>query len=124
MTPTRRVVLGTLVAFAGGLAGCGADEEDPDPGLHAVGVLVLYRSGDGWYDYPDEAGVRVTVENTDVDRHRGTLVVTLQTEESETVGVGRREVNLPGGTSRTFEIPIAVGAVNAESFDADARVES
>lgn len=122
MSPSRRAVLGSLTALSVGSAGC-SDEDEPEPGLHAVGVLTLYRAGDGWYDYPDEAGVRVTVENTDVDRHRGTLVVTLLSGSGEEVGIERRDVNLPGGTSRTYEVIVWVGDAAGDSFTADALVK-
>lgn len=122
MSPSRRAFLGWTAVAAVALAGC-SGEDEPEPGLHAVGVITLHRSGDGWYEYPDEAGVRVTVENTDVDRNRGTLVVTLHLADGARVGVARRDVNLPGGTSRTFEVPIAIGDTPDGTFTAEARID-
>jgi hypothetical protein len=115
----RALLLG--VAGATALAGCSDDQEEEDPGLVAIDVLTLYRDGDGWYDYPGEVGVQVTVENTDVDRHRKPLVVTLEREADSATWTKRREVELPGGTTRgyRFRFPVDGG----DSFSAEARVE-
>jgi hypothetical protein len=121
MDCSRRALL-VGVAGATALAGC-SDEDDEEPGLYAIDVLTLYRDGDGWYDYPGEAGVQVTVENTDVDRHRETLVVTLSREASSDTWTQRREIELPGGTTRGYRFQFPVGGPGDGSFTAEARIE-
>ncbi len=110
------------VAGATALAGC-SDEDDEEPGLYAIDVLTLYRDGDGWYDYPEEVGVQVTVENTDVDRHRGTLVATLFRASGAETGTQRQEVELPGGTTRGYRFQFTVSDSGDESFTAEAHIE-
>jgi hypothetical protein len=116
----RALLLG--VAGATALAGC-SDEDDEAPGLHAIDVLVLYREGDGWYDYPGEVGVQVTVENTDVARHAGTLVVTVRPADGSDSWTRRREIELPGGTTRGYRFGVPVREPGEGSYTADARVE-
>jgi hypothetical protein len=121
MDCTRRALL-VGVAGATALAGC-SDDDDEEPGLYAIDVLTLYRDGDGWYDYPGEVGVQVTVENTDVDRHRETLVVTLSRTASADTWTRRRDVELPGGTTRGYRFRFSVSDPGDGSFTAEARVE-
>ena len=121
MDCSRRALL-VGVAGATALAGC-AGEDDEEVGLHAIDVLTLYRDGDGWYDYPEEAGVQVTVENTDVDRHRGTLVVTLERSATADAWTNRREIELPGGTTRSYRFRFQVTDPGDGSFTAAARIE-
>ena len=91
-------------AIATGLAGC-SDGEEPDPGLHAVSVVVLARQGHPEYDPATDRLVRVTVENTDVDRHTGTLVVTVRSADGDGGDPPEQTapVDLPGGTTRGYE---------------------
>lgn len=102
----RRDLLGAAgAALATGLAGC-SDDEDPDPGLHAVSVVVLARKGHPDYDPATDRLVRVTVENTDIDRHSGTLVVTVRPAEGSDGSDPPEQsasVDLPGGTTRGYE---------------------
>jgi len=102
----RRDLLGVVgAAIATGLAGC-SDGEDPEPGLHAVSVVVLARQGHPEYDPATDRLVRVTVENTDIDRHTGTLVVTVRPAdggEGSEVPEQTAPVELPGGTTRGYE---------------------
>ncbi|MEF8781745.1 MAG: hypothetical protein V5A39_02085 [Haloarculaceae archaeon] len=77
MQPTRRRVLGAAgLLLGGGLAGCGGD--DPPPGLYATDTQVVYRPEDDRFDYPEDVGVRVTVENTSPNRQDATLRTTLE----------------------------------------------
>lgn len=102
----RRDLLGIVgTAIATGLAGC-SDGEDPEPGLHAVSVVVLAREGHPEYDPATDRLVRVTVENTDIDRHTGTLVVTVRPAEDDGGSDPPEQtapVELPGGTTRGYE---------------------
>lgn len=119
---TLLVAAGTSLASA--LAGCSDGDEEP-PGLVAVDVLTLHRAGDDWYDFPEEVGVQVTVENTDVDTHRGMLVVSLRRADSDELEwVQAREVQLPGGTTRGYRVVFDVGANEAGDFVAEATFES
>jgi hypothetical protein len=121
MDCSRRALL-SAVATATALAGCSDEDEEP-PGLVAIDVLLLYREGDGWYDYPGEVGVQVTVENTDVDRHRKPLVVTLERPADSATWTKRREVELPGGTTRGYRFRFPVDDTGEGSYAAEARVD-
>lgn len=116
----RTVLLGAGGALATAVAGC-SDEDEPAPGLHAVDVLTLYRPADSWYDYPEQVGVQVTVENTDVDRHQGTLLVRLTRAEVEQTRRKQRAVELPGGTTRAYRVVFDVEGAEAATFSAEAR---
>lgn len=120
MDCSRRALLVGVAATA--LAGCSSDDE-AEPGLVAVDVLTLHRDGDGWYDYPGEVGVQVTVENTDVDRHREPLVVTLERTDDTATWTQRREVELPGGTTRSYRFRFPVSGPGDGSFTAEARID-
>ncbi len=122
---TRRQVLGAVgTGLAVPLAGCGGGE-DPEPGLHAINALVIHRQGDDWYDYPEDVGVRVTVENTDVDRHRGTVVTTLRRTDGEDEWTREREVELSGGTTRGLRVVFeSVAESGEDSFEATTRMQS
>ena len=116
----RSVLLGFTVPVTGSFAGCSSDEADP--GLHAIDTITLYRAGDGWYDFPSEAGVQVTVENTDIDRHQGTLTTTLHREDGAAIESIDREIELPGGTTRGYRIVFAVNATENTTFSASATI--
>jgi hypothetical protein len=115
----RAFLVGAGASLATAIAGC-SDEDDPEPGLHAVDVLTLYRDGDGWYDYPGQVGVQVTVENTDADRHRGTLVVALSREGTDETRRVERDVELPGGTTRGVRVVFDVAGDGDASYTAEA----
>jgi hypothetical protein len=98
-------VLGWLAAGAGcGLAGCGGD--DPPPGLYATRAHVVYHRGDDRFGYPEDVGVRVTVENTASDRLQGRLRTTLERLGSGTTPAvvdtwhDERDLSLSRGSSR------------------------
>jgi hypothetical protein len=120
---TRRALLGAGgLALVGGLAGC-SDEDEEAPGLYAVDVLALHREGDEFYEFPEEVGVRVTVENTANEFREGTLVVTVRRADAEDAWVQEREVSMGRARSRTFELAIDVGATEAADFEAEATFE-
>jgi hypothetical protein len=101
----RELLTATAVAVGTALAGC-SDGDEPEPGLHAVSVVVFARQGDPDYDATTDRLVRVTVENTDIDRHRGSLVVTARPTEGATATEPLRQeqsIDLAGGTTRGYE---------------------
>ena len=118
----RRLLEGTGLVLAVGLAGC-SDEGEEAPGLYAIDVLVLHRAGDDWYEFPAEVGVRVTVENTSNEFREGTLVVTVSREGGEDAWVLEREIRMGRARSRTFELAIDVGATEAGDFEAEAAFD-
>lgn len=106
MCSRRRILGGLGLVLCGTLAGCG-DDEDPGPGLYAPNAQVVYRPGDGRFDYPEDVGVRVGVENTTSDRQNGRLRTTLELigDSGATPGVveswtDEREITISRGTSR------------------------
>ena len=122
---TRRRVLGAVgVSLSLTLAGCG-EGEDEEPGLHAINTLVLHRRGDAWYDYPEDVGVRVTIENTDVDRHTGVVSVTLRSVAGDGQWTQEREIDLAGGTSVSLTVAFEdVADSGDQEFDATADVRA
>jgi hypothetical protein len=106
-TSRRRLLGWAGLGLAGGVAGCGDDDDDPGPGLYASNAQVLHRPGDDRFDYPEDVAVRVTVENTTSDRQTKTLRTVLErlddAETTPTVAdswVDRRQLSISRGTSR------------------------
>jgi hypothetical protein len=122
---TRRRLLRTVgVSLSLALAGC-SEDADEEPGLHAINTLVLHRRGDAWYDYPEDVGVRVTIENTDVDRHQGVVTVTLRSATGEGEWTRERDIDLAGGTSVSLTIAFADVAESGDAeFEATAAVRA
>jgi hypothetical protein len=110
-------VLGTAgFVLAGVLAGCGGD--DPPPGLYATNTQVVYRPGDDRFDYPEDVGVRVTVENTSPDRQDATLRTVLEYLAADgtpsVVDSWRKEQKISlsrGSTQAYFVVFAGVGGV-------------
>ncbi len=124
----RRFLAGLGGSGMVAVAGC-ADDDDPEPGLHATTATVLHRPGDDRYQYPEDVAVRVVVENTDLDRHTGTLVVGLErvSDSGETSGdawTTERPLDLSGGTTRSYVVVFeGVAESTATTFEATAHVE-
>lgn len=131
MTATRRYLLG-WVGVALGLAGAGCGGDDPPPGLYASRTQLVYQPGDDRYRYPEDIGVRVTVENTSSQRREGVLETTLEElDDSEGTPAAveswsrEQSVSMSGGTTRgffhVFEAVVGDGQ-DEDSFRARASV--
>lgn len=113
----------------GALAGC-SDEDDPDPGLHAVSSRVLYGENVAGVSYPTDVGVEVEVQNTSNERRQGELVVELQRireggeETAEDHWTQRRPVNLGRGAARAGIIVIFENVAETDESDVSWAIEA
>jgi hypothetical protein len=120
----RRFLAVGGVACAVGLAGCGFDEEGE---LVVSNTQVHYQDGDRRYQYPQDVGARITIENTLTETQTVTLEATLEREESEgswvAVATTTQTVEVLAATSR---IPFVVFESVADSDDEarDFRIEA
>lgn len=113
------------VTVAVGLAGCGLDDEGE---LVISDTQLHYQEGDRRYEYPQDVGARINVENTIASRQTYTLEVTLEkrTEDGEweEVGIRAREESTPAGTETLpFFVFESVADENNEISDFRIRAE-
>jgi hypothetical protein len=120
------------VGTGGGVALAGCGSEDPAPGIYASNAQVVYRRGDDRFDYPDDVGVRVTVENTASDRMGGRLVTTLERLGDRADGAtpaavqtwrDEREISLSRGTSRAVFVVFEGAGSEGSRYRAGARLD-
>lgn len=112
------------------MATAGCLGEDSQVGLYATNAQAVYRPGDSRFDYPEDVGVRVTVENTSPDRRGGELVVTLESIDPGTGGTPtvrnswqrRQDVSLGRGATR-LDFFVFEGVAQAEAGGGDGAGE-
>jgi|GEM_PF-2104790 len=117
---SRRSLLASAAGgFAVSLAGC-TDEGT----FHASNAVVIHRDGDDWYDYPEDVGVRATVENTTPNRQTGVLVVTLRRTDGDGEWAEERAVDIGRGSTITYNVAFEDVADSPDAeFEASASVE-
>jgi len=119
MDYSRRAVLAaTTGALAASLAGC-----TEEGSFHASNAVVIHREGDDWYDYPEDVGVRATVENTTPNRQSGVLAVTLRQTDGDGEWTRERTVDIGRGSTTSLNVAFedVADSPNAE-FEASARI--
>lgn len=121
----RRVLAGLGAGALGALAGC-VGGEDPEPGLHVASAIVHRQQGDHRYDFPEDAGVRVNVENTSSDTQTGTVRVRLVPARSDADGwTKEREITVGGALPRrVFFVFEDVAESSEDEFDLTATIET
>jgi len=119
MDYSRRAVLAaTTGALAASLAGC-----TEEGSFHASNAVVIHREGDDWYDYPEDVGVRATVENTTPNRQSGVLAVTLRRTDGDGEWTRERTVDIGRGSTTSLNVAFEDVADSPDAeFEASATI--
>ena len=120
----RRFLSLGSVTMAVGLAGCGLDDEGE---LVISDTQVHYQEGDRRYQYPQDVGARINIENTMGSRQTYTLEVILEKRtgdgEWEEVGTKAREESTPAGTE-TLPFFVFESVADADDEISDFRIQA
>jgi len=121
MDYSRRAVLAaTTGALAASLAGC-----TEEGSFHASNAVVIHREGDDWYDYPEDVGVRATVENTTPNRQSGVLEVTLRRTDGDGEWTRERDVDIGRGSTTSLNVVFEDVADSSDAgFEASATIRT
>lgn len=116
---SRRSVIATAAGgVAAALAGCFGEGS-----FHASNAIVIHRKGDRWYDYPQDVGVRVSLENTTPNRQTGVLEVTLRQTDGDGEWTVERDVDIGRGSTSSLNVAFEDVADSPDAeFEASARI--